>query len=730
MIHASTEYEEKVLLNRQFLTDITITFPNGNIIKDIDNDLLMSGGLQFDDAVSANGRFEVGTVIAKQCTILLNNSDERFSEYDFRGAAIRVKIGLQLEKAIEWLNKGEYYVETARTTGVAISIVAVDAMLKFDRAYKESKLVYPASLLEIYRDVCQVCGIARGTERFTNDNYVVKTRPNDEALTFREVLACVAQIACCFARINVSGALELKWYDLKYLERESSLWGGNYTDYSTGDDAWGGNFTDYNSGDDYYGGDFTSFYSFHHFYNLLSQSIETDDIVITGVKVSETQGEGMLEQTIYSKGEEGYIVGFDKNVLIQSGEGEVVVDLIAKELIGLRFRPLSVSIQFDPCIEAGDCAVISDKHGNTYRTIISSTKSGLGMTQTIRADAETPTENTSDRYSEAAKSYVLMRQTAKQEVQNYDVNVKKLDELLSNGLGFYTTYEKVENGGEIKYMHDKPLLTDSQTVYRQTLDAYAVSTDGGKTWNYGHTKDGNIIAKTLSVIGINADWLTVGGYNDADGVIVVKDGSGTQFIRIGKDGITMSNGARLVGGNGVLSHIQVDSVDDRGAGSFRFCGYYQSPIEEFTVKQNSYLWVNVPDDFTITEASITLYHAPLAYSRNYPERLEGIGYARNLKLYKTNDLENYKWWAAQGLDYGMSDNTGYVEIKNAFGANGFTGNAQKMVMIKSTDIAAVLETGLNLLKIETDAKQPTTRKETSDSAGVVKAVINITGYMS
>jgi len=724
MINTSADYQTSINDNRSFLVDLSITFADGSSITSIDGSLLMSGGLRFDDAVSAPGKLEIGAAIINQCTFILNNGDERFSGYEFMGAAVKVKVGLQLQNSVEWLNKGTFYIESAKTTGIAISITAIDAMSKFDRSYMDSKLEYPASLLEIYRDACYVCGVQMGSAHFTNDNYTVQERPSDDALTFREVISYVAQIACCFARVNNEGALELKWYDIKFIELEADLWGGNFMKEESGSLAFGGDFTDYNAGDERYGGDFTAQHSYHHFYQLLNQNIATDDIVVTGVRVSESQGAG--ENIVYSVGTEGYVVSIEKNALIQSGDGEVIANMLATELIGFKFRPLTVGIQYDPSIEAGDCAYVSDRKGNSYRAIISSASGGIGTSQTIRADAETPVENTSQRYTEAAKTYVEARLVAKQETANYN----KLNDILTNGLGYYATYEEQADGSKVKYIHDKPNLAESAVIYKQTIDAYAVSTDGGQTWNFGYTKDGNIIAQTLSAIGINADWLMVGGYNDADGVITVKNAAGDTFIRIGKDGITMTNGAKLMGGNGVLSNMQVDSVNYKGATGFGFCGYAYDVGNGAAEKASLYLWVHIPTGFVVQEAYVTLYHAPFAYAATYPSSISGIGCARNLRLYKPDSINSYSWAGYYGSEYYIADNNSYLELEGAFGENGFTGDTEALITKVSANIGDNLGSGLNLLKIDTADDPPTTFKSAAEQCGVAKATINVIGYMS
>ena len=56
-------------------------------------------------------------------------------------------------------------------------------------------------------------------------------------------------------------------------------------------------------------------------------------------------------------------------------------------------------------------------------------------------------------------------------------------------------------------MHDKPTLVESQKIWKQTADAFAVSTDGGVTYTAGFDAEGNAVFNVLSAIGVNVEWL-------------------------------------------------------------------------------------------------------------------------------------------------------------------------------------------------------------------------------
>lgn len=86
----------------------------------------------------------------------------------------------------------------------------------------------------------------------------------------------------------------------------------------------------------------------------------------------------------------------------------------------------------------------------------------------------------------------------------------KLNEIVQNSSGLYTTEEVQPDKSVIYYFHDKPTLADSKNVIKFTADAIGLSTDGGKSYPFGFTVTGDMIANILSANGINADWINAG----------------------------------------------------------------------------------------------------------------------------------------------------------------------------------------------------------------------------
>ena len=736
-MNITTDRFKQNIYEKGYLTaKANVTFRSGAILELTDDDL-MEGGLSIDDSVGDSSSFEVGGAVINKCTLILNNFEHKFDKYDFAAAEFVVFVGFVLEdpetgtESTEWIQKGVYTTDTAKTSENVITVEALDRMALFDKSYAHSHLVYPATLREIVLDACQVCGVPLQSTNFPNSDYTITKHPDDQNVTFREVLSSAAQLCVCFARINYAGALELKWYPVEIFERDYDGGSFNLTDektkkYTDGDTLDGGDFIHYRE-KRIDGGNFDQFNSYHSIYNLSNATIETDDILITGVELSTTitrvtdDGEDS-EDVVFSYGEEGYIIRIENNVLADDGKNAVAH--IGNHLIGLKYRPLSITCLPNPSIEAGDVAIVTDRNGNSYQTVVGEVSYTVGESMMISAPAESQSENQSVRFDTAAKLVQRVKETAKQEVSNYDIQVRNLNNLMANAMGLYQTKMEDPAGGVINYMHDSPKLEDSTIIWKMTLEGFAVSLDGGETYTSGVTKDGNAVLNILSAVGINADWITVGGQDNTDGTLNVKDAAGNTLVRLGKDGITLQNGAKLIGGNGVLSTFSFTNTGDNGNPGMNLLGFFLEP----NVRTKNAIDVYTPPGFVITEAYVTLTHTPLLGS-NF------VGYARNVRLYKVENPENYYWAAYAGGQAEPSDDD-TEEINGAFGVYGFTASvptsqSHRTEIKRSINIKDSIEVDkYNRFLIMSADSIPTTQMGCLQKSGAVMAVLNVTGYMS
>lgn len=550
MIDLSSEFRNEMYKdNRNFLPYLIITLKDGTELNLTKKDVWQNS-LSIEDATSASGTFTIGAAVTGKAKVTLNNIYNDFSEYDFADANVIIYIGMQLSKALEKVRIGTYIVDEPSYDGSTITLSCLDYLTKFDRPYSESMLIYPASITRIIQDACNCCGVSLASADIPNANYQVETRPADDALTFGDIIAMAAQIAGCFAKMDAYGRLKLNWYDMSVFEKNANLDGGRFDGaipHSTGDVADGGNFMDYSSGDTADGGSFEDLKRFHHIFSIKSLSMSTDDAVITGVRVMEEYEETDAEKAgMYLAGSEGYVAEISGNCLIQKGRAEAIAKYLYGMVGGMQFRPLDIECLADPSIEAGDIAYVTDRKRNSYRIFISTRTFNLGGSEKVVCDAETPLKNSATHYSNAAKAVVKARNETQKAISSYDLAVQQLTNLITQSFGVFKTEEVLEDGSTIFYLHNKPELSTSSAIWKMTANAFAVSTDGGKTWNAGMDSSGNAVVNVLNAIGINADWINTGTFiAQKDGKAVFLVDVDTGRVNIVADSFSLSSGATI-----------------------------------------------------------------------------------------------------------------------------------------------------------------------------------------
>ena len=226
-VATSANYNKIIALpgGKKFHSGAHVDFADGTSIE-MDDRNIMQGYPSIDDKVSEDGKFEVGGAYSSLLTLKLNNFPDKttgampFADYNFKGAVIRPWIGLTTAvhwndgEIVEKVPKGVFTVTEAPEVNSIISITGYDNLSKMDVKYADkSTLAYPATLAQIAADACSVCGVNLATTTFPNSDYVVAKRPSESSITCREVLSYVAQLAGCFARCNVNGEIEIRWYE-------------------------------------------------------------------------------------------------------------------------------------------------------------------------------------------------------------------------------------------------------------------------------------------------------------------------------------------------------------------------------------------------------------------------------------------------------------------------------------------------------------------------------------
>lgn len=468
--------------NRNFSGSCTITLASGKAIP-INDSQLWENGFVVDDSTSNTNGFDIGSAIVQKFTLRLNNMYDDFTDYDFTNAVISdVKVSLDLDGKTESVNKGVFTVDDPSYDGDIITLECLDNMHKFDVSYEKSNLTYPATLLQIIQDACRCCGVTLATNslQFEHYDYVISDKPDDSTMTFRDALTWVGQISGHFWKCNKDGQLTAGWYNMSDLTA-----GKNIHTLQT---------------------------------NVVADiTADTDDVVITCVRVVTDGGES--GQVTYQSGSDGYASVIDGNKFINSTNAAEIASMIGERVVGLRFRPMTVSSLQDPTIEAGDGAIVYDRKLKSYKTFFTNVVFSIDADNQMSNNAESALRNSAERFSAAAKTYQELRKQLQKNKTEWEKTAEDLENAMKNQAGLYPVIKTLTDGTKVYYICDHSTMEESKVVFELNSKGWAVSTDGGNTWNAGLLVDGTMITKILNSIGINADWIN-------SGTLVIKNTKG------------------------------------------------------------------------------------------------------------------------------------------------------------------------------------------------------------
>lgn len=570
MLNVSAKWQRAVMLDNDINVNCfaDIVTASGEKIPISDSEL-WANGFEVNDSTSSNGTFTIGALIAGKLKIKLNNIYEDYSKYDFDKASVTAYVSKSFsDGTTEKLKIGEYRVSETSYDGSLITLTCLDNINNFNREY-DSNLSYPTTAYEVVRDACIKCDVPFTMARFDNSDYVINEIPSDnQKLTYGQVIAYILQLSGLWGKCGHDGELLIEWYDMSQFGSQNYN-GGTFstktTPYSDGDTLNGGNFTDYSSGDSVDGGTFTETRNYHNIYTQKDLNVATDDVVITGVKVTVTSKEDKTKDVNALAGKEGYVVSISDNPFISADKAQTVANYIFKKIGGMRFRPLDATLLSNPLIESGDVALVTDRKQNTYSCFISNRTFTVGSGTKISCDAENASRNSADKFSNETKAIVQARKVAQIQLSAYDKQMQLLTQLMSQSLGLFKTEQVQEDGSIIYIMHNKADLNSSNIQWKMTANGMAVSNDYGKTWKAGIDKDGNAIFNVMSAIGINFDWahggtLTLGGENNVSGVQYVKDAKGKTLVTLDNKGLTLDSGVKIAWDNVAEATAKVTQI--------------------------------------------------------------------------------------------------------------------------------------------------------------------------
>ena len=135
---------------------------------------------------------------------------------------------------------------------------------------------------------------------------------------------------------------------------------------------------------------------------------------------------------------------------------------------------------------------------------------------------------------------------------------------------FSTDITDSTTGATTHYLHNKPLLSDSNIVWKMTSEAFGVTThyNGDQTvWNAGLTATGTALLQRIYAIGVDADYITTGTISSRDGTVSIDLDNNTINLK----GVTSFSGFATKSGLGTSGYTTIN-------GNNITTGYIRSPL--------------------------------------------------------------------------------------------------------------------------------------------------------
>lgn len=510
------------LLSKNYRQTLRITYQDKTTgeEKHITEQDVVQGGFSIDRYCTTGSTIEIGSAIAAEMSLELDNRDGRFDDVNFEGVEMFVEIGVEKwdaynwEKAqMEYIPCGYFTVDKPPRKLSTISLTGLDRMVKLDKPIAADFFGANGSggLSAAYylMRVCLDCGVSLGVDANLLTNATYKVYPSfgdDEDVTYRMVVQWIAQITGTCAYIDWEGKLRLEWYGDAMPENHAVKIGlsDRYT-------------------------------------STLQESL----ITITGIEIDYG-----AETTIQAGNSDKYQILVEGNGLLSDGVDAVAANIWNK-MNDFTYLPYECDTNPLPYLWPLDLVSVEDKNGNWYDSIVTHVHFGINGHTTVKAVGETSTEQSYARSSPVTTSQAVSDKR-KEKIS------ASLNEMIVNSLGLYYDKQVLPNGSYQIYAYDKQTagatlednLRQSTIVYVSNAGgvAWTDNWDGENTiWKYGVDRAGNAVLNTIIANKISADWFEAKKLSSENGSTEINLEDGTFSFGDGKFAMGVDGIVKLIG---------------------------------------------------------------------------------------------------------------------------------------------------------------------------------------
>lgn len=324
-------------------------------------------------------------------------------------------------------------------------------------------------------------------------------------------------------------------------------------------------------------------------------------------------------------------------------------------------------------------------------------------------------------------------QTISQLIQKYKLdalweNIEKIvKEVIEQNSGYV-----VKRDG-VMYIADTNILEEAKVVLRIGKNFLDISNNGFEgDYQTIISLNGIINANFIKTGTMQADrikggTLTLGGNENGNGSIDIKDNSGNTNVLINNNGILLKDGTKIIGGDGVYCNLQFFPPIQ-----YASCGYIFKNDMDCASQEYLSIYADIPNNFVIESAYITIRHQPVTW--NYwdikeTKIKEVIGYSRNIQIYIDDLIPKEKVY----IDSETLKVDEIPGIKtNAMGDLGKTFSSSIIETALSTDLKQYLKSGKQTvfnIGSTTKASSISSIDVSYEQTGNVMATLNVLGFL-
>lgn len=498
-------------------------FPlSGNTFEITDSDILLNG-FKYETHSVDSDELQIGNMNSAVLEISLDNESGKFNNIKFAGAVLKPKIGIVLHSGeIEWINFGEFTVDEQPHTWSTIELTAYDNMVRLDIPFDYT--IFPISIKALVETGITSAGLVCNDYSMFPD-LLVQTAPSQDNLTWRQVIMWCCQCAGINGIADELGNIKFGYYK-KYTPEVLSGEDGEIIVTEDGKTL---------VLDGYLNADYELPASQRY---IDGMSIDEEDIIITGHQF-------VVDDVAYpANAITDYCLQTSDNQVFEALSEEdknIVATTVNSFITGFTYRPFNSNIVSLPILQTLDSIDYKDEKGRHYSIItnIEYQPNGVMNIQSKGKSAQAKGYASLGSLTSGQKAIINRIDKDIEKTQN-NIAIEArtrmaINEAMYNSMGFYSTTVTNNDGSQIKYCHDKPLLKNSKIVYKITLEGTAWTTDynGDETvWQYGVDVNGNAVFSTLIANNISADIIKSGILQSKNGASWINMNDGTFCFRI------------------------------------------------------------------------------------------------------------------------------------------------------------------------------------------------------